>query len=119
MNLQKEIIAKFNRQFPNATLKEVSKKTGIQITRVFRIINGYEMKVSEYERFYQVLTQDQNRDSCEHLDLYLKYLKTLSHHKKKALEEKYSQKILLDSLSIPHYVLNSTLTNNEMGVENA
>jgi hypothetical protein len=33
------------------SLKIISEDTGIQITRVFRLFNGYEMKLSEYEVF--------------------------------------------------------------------
>lgn len=33
------------------TLKSISKDTGVQITRAFRILNGASMKLSEYEVF--------------------------------------------------------------------
>lgn len=53
--LEKEIIRRYRRVFPNDTLKVISEKTGIQITRVFRIMNGKPMKVAELEVFERIL----------------------------------------------------------------
>lgn len=47
--LQKQVLETFMVEFDKPTLKEISELTGIQVTRVFRIINGYSMKVDEYE----------------------------------------------------------------------
>ena len=49
--LQKQVLETFMVEFGKPTLKEISKFTGIQATRVFRILNGYSMKVEEYETF--------------------------------------------------------------------
>ena len=51
VRLQGLILKKYTEVHNNPTLKFISEDTGIQITRVFRIINGHEMKISEYERF--------------------------------------------------------------------
>lgn len=61
MSVQKIVLKQFREVYPSAKLKEISEKTGIQITRVFRILNGAEMKVSELESF-QVLVQDPKRN---------------------------------------------------------
>lgn len=53
--LEKEIIRRYRQVFPNDTLKMISEKTGIQITRVFRIMNGKPMKVRELELFESIL----------------------------------------------------------------
>lgn len=53
--LEKEIIRRYRQVFPNDTLKVISEKTGIQITRVFRIMNGKPMKVIELEAFESIL----------------------------------------------------------------
>ena len=53
--LEKEIIRRYRQVFPHDTLKVISQKTGIQITRVFRIMNGKPMKVSELESFENIL----------------------------------------------------------------
>lgn len=53
--LQKTIINQYQEAFPRDTLQEISRKTGIQITRVFRILNGSDMKVKEYEAFQNAI----------------------------------------------------------------
>jgi hypothetical protein len=49
MSLQKRILQRYRQFYPNDTLREVSARTGIQITRVFRLFNGKTMKVLELE----------------------------------------------------------------------
>lgn len=51
MSLQKRAIQRYRQFYPQDTLKEVSTRTGIQITRVFRLFNGKPMKVKELEAF--------------------------------------------------------------------
>lgn len=51
MNLQKRTLSRYRQYFPNETLRETSARTGIQITRVFRLFNGKTMKVGELEAF--------------------------------------------------------------------
>lgn len=52
---ERETIQRYRKTFPNDTLKIISSKTGIQLTRVFRIMNGKPMKVSELEAFEDIL----------------------------------------------------------------
>lgn len=54
--LEKEVIRRYRQIFPHDTLKVISQKTGIQITRVFRIMNGKPMKVTELEAFERILS---------------------------------------------------------------
>ena len=61
MDMQLKVISEFKELFPNATLKKISELTGIQITRVFRLINGREMKLSEYQSFRQVITKNESK----------------------------------------------------------
>lgn len=51
MTLQKKTLSRYRQYFPNETLRETSARTGIQITRVFRLFNGKTMKVGELEAF--------------------------------------------------------------------
>jgi hypothetical protein len=51
MTLQNKTIHRYRLFFPQETLREVSARTGIQITRVFRLFNGKTMKVGELEAF--------------------------------------------------------------------
>ncbi|OFZ22540.1 MAG: hypothetical protein A2202_03010 [Bdellovibrionales bacterium RIFOXYA1_FULL_36_14] len=55
MKEQKEILQKFMRLFNQPTLQEISNQTGIQITRVFRIMNFAPMKFSEYLIFKNLI----------------------------------------------------------------
>lgn len=59
MSVQNIVLQQLKETHPQAKLKDISQKTGIQITRVFRILNGAEMKVSEWEKF-QKLTKSHN-----------------------------------------------------------
>lgn len=58
MELQFKILSDFREKYPDLTLKQISKLTGIQITRVFRLFNGSEMKLKEYEMFQNTLKQE-------------------------------------------------------------
>lgn len=56
MTLQNKTIQRYRLFFPQETLREVSARTGIQITRVFRLFNGKAMKVEELEAFETAIT---------------------------------------------------------------
>lgn len=67
--IQQETINRYKKKYPNHTFREISAQTGIQLTRVFRIINGYEMKLSEYLAFQKVINST-TREVCQRsLDL--------------------------------------------------
>ncbi len=55
MNLQSRILREYRELHPRHTLRETSKLTGIQLTRVFRLFNGHAMKLEEYERFHRAV----------------------------------------------------------------
>jgi hypothetical protein len=57
MSLQSKTIERYRLFFPAETLREVSARTGIQITRVFRLFNGKPMKLGEFESFEKAITQ--------------------------------------------------------------
>jgi hypothetical protein len=57
MELQNQILRHFLELSDNTTLKHISTETGIQITRVFRLLNGSEMKISEYEIFKKLVLE--------------------------------------------------------------
>lgn len=60
MDLQKAVLEQYKHAYPKDTLKEISSKTNIQITRVFRLLNGSEMKISEYAAFEKCLPTNQS-----------------------------------------------------------
>jgi hypothetical protein len=55
MTLQSKTIQRYRLLFPQETLREISARTGIQITRVFRLFNGKPMKVGELEAFEKII----------------------------------------------------------------
>ncbi len=57
MSLQQRTIQRYRQLFPQDTLRETSSRTNIQITRVFRLLNGKTMKVGELEAFEDVINQ--------------------------------------------------------------
>jgi len=60
MKLQTRVLKKYRLYFPNDTLRDVSEKTNIQLTRVFRLFNGKPMKVAELEAFETAIEEKLN-----------------------------------------------------------
>ncbi|MBP9673723.1 MAG: hypothetical protein KBD63_01390 [Bacteriovoracaceae bacterium] len=95
MDLQTSIIKKYREVFPDHTLQKMSDLTTIHITRIFRLLNGYQMKLHEYEKFYQAIQEHLGQKEplnefknisyqCEK-HLSLKALNQISYHMKKYL----------------------------------
>jgi hypothetical protein len=55
MSLQNTTIQRYRLFFPQETLREISARTGIQITRVFRLVNGKPMRLQEFEAFEKAI----------------------------------------------------------------
>ncbi len=51
MSLQNRVLSEYRQLYPQHTLRETSLQTGIQLTRVFRLMNGAAMKLEEFESF--------------------------------------------------------------------
>lgn len=51
MCLQEKTIQDYLKNFKNPTLKQISTDTGINLTRIFRILQGSSMKLNEFEVF--------------------------------------------------------------------
>lgn len=51
MELQMTILNQYMLLNNKPTLKQISRDTGIQLTRIFRLFNGSKMKLSEYQVF--------------------------------------------------------------------
>ncbi len=86
--MQTKIIKKFRELHVGMTLRTMSDITGIQVTRLFRIINGAEMKLVEYQKLQfaihkksesELFNLDINRaDILELTEIYLDMLATES-----------------------------------------
>lgn len=59
--LQDIVIRNYKQTYPQDKLKDIASKTSIQITRVFRLLNGSEMKLKEYEAFEKAIAPDKTQ----------------------------------------------------------
>ncbi|MBL7663875.1 MAG: hypothetical protein JNM93_01990 [Bacteriovoracaceae bacterium] len=59
---QERLLKSYRQQRKNYTLIQMSQETGIQQTRLFRIFNGSEMKISEYAAIEKILYPEQKRN---------------------------------------------------------
>lgn len=57
MSLQNKIFEKYYAAVPKLTYRQISAETGIQITRVFRIVNGSKMRLEEYQAVEQAINR--------------------------------------------------------------
>ncbi len=60
MRLENKIVERYRQLYPQETLKESSARTGIQITRIYRLFLGKPMKVHELEAFEKAINQGMN-----------------------------------------------------------
>ena len=67
---QVEILKIYRENFPHKTFNEIAQHTGINASRIFRLFNGHEMKVSEYQKFIKILGRKLSLDytylECRH-----------------------------------------------------
>jgi hypothetical protein len=66
MSLQKKILNDFRQHFPTYTLREIAALTDIQLTRVFRLINGAPMKLEEFEAFTVAIQNNTSHYASQH-----------------------------------------------------
>lgn len=57
MTMQQRTLDRYRKFYPNDTLRQTSQRTGIQMTRIFRLYNGMNMKVQELEKFENAINQ--------------------------------------------------------------
>jgi hypothetical protein len=97
MEVQNELLKKFRSLHNDPTYKEVSSLTGIQMTRVFRIFNGMEMKLSEYLIIKSLI--DEKINSQNNLDKIFEDCKMkLSDNSLKEIQEFCQKKIFVNEL---------------------
>lgn len=99
--IQKETIARYRQKFPKHTFREISERTGIQLTRVFRVINGYEMKLSEYLAFQKAINHlDKEYCSRSHdLEYINEHFFNLDEQTTRDLKRKIEYSVELNKLS--------------------
>ena len=100
MDLQQIIIKRYKEVFPHTTLKNIAKETGIQQTRIFRILNGYEMKISEFQKFEEAINKGSRYDISKFRisKLVDQCLRELSHTKLLKISENLEHNLHIERL---------------------
>ena len=98
MQLQQTVIKKYIELFPDQTLRKISEQTGIQQTRVFRILNGQEMKLAEYEKFREAIVSKGIPASFEFNTNIISSLKKLSGQQLESLSREIQYMIGINEL---------------------
>ncbi|MCY4643357.1 MAG: hypothetical protein OXB88_01955 [Bacteriovoracales bacterium] len=57
MNRQDQTISRFRKLYPHLSLRQTSELTGINISRIHRILKGASMKLNEWECFSRAINQ--------------------------------------------------------------
>lgn len=60
MTLQKRTLRQYMELRQNPTLKAIADETGIELTRIFRIMNGTKMRLDEWEIFNSIIVASDN-----------------------------------------------------------
>jgi hypothetical protein len=106
MKLQEKILRQYLLINDEPTLKDMAHDTGIQVTRVFRILNGSSMKLSEYEIIRKKVSEKLNL--CGTLeDLAFESSTKLPLHLIKEIEIFISRKLALWHLKNSEQVVES------------
>lgn len=94
MNLQKTIMLEYLRLRGNPTLRKMNEDTGIQTTRLFRLMNGAKMRLEEYEVFLQKVMSLQGV-SKNFIDLFKESAEKLSKESQEEVERLLEEKLAL------------------------
>lgn len=60
MTLQERTLRQYMDLRRNPTLKAIADETGIELTRIFRIMNGTKMRLDEWEIFHSIIVESDN-----------------------------------------------------------
>ncbi|MFZ9000999.1 MAG: hypothetical protein ACO20H_06825 [Bacteriovoracaceae bacterium] len=97
MNLQDSIIKSYKELFGKRTLSSISKHTGLNISRLFRIFNGAKMRLDEYEIFRCRILETKGHMFIELEPLMLMLDNDEAHRVRNNLERKLKKKKLIIS----------------------
>lgn len=98
MSLQKKVFERYYAAVSNLTYKQISNETGIQITRVFRILNGSKMRLDEFQAVEQAIARHtQSSDTFEFMELARSCTEILSEDALNDLKNLLYRKVALAS----------------------
>jgi hypothetical protein len=67
---QKELLKKLRQRYPDYSLRQWSEQANIQISRMFRIMRGKEMKLNEYIQLKKLLDYSETPKPCFEVQLH-------------------------------------------------
>ncbi len=100
MEKQKFIIDEYLKIFNNPTIKFISNNTDIQSTRVFRLLKGHEMRISEYQKFQQAISQQRGEKDkrYKYIDIFKNSVTKLSEESIDTFINELIKKVQIQSL---------------------
>jgi hypothetical protein len=113
-NNQQKVISLYKEMYPQDTIKTISLKTSIQQTRVFRIFNGAEMKISEFEKLERLVINKNLEKSF--ILIARKCLDSLPQNQINQMQSLMSQNLKLASFRINEIQASYELTQAAQGV---
>ncbi|MBL6990297.1 MAG: hypothetical protein ISR65_10985 [Bacteriovoracaceae bacterium] len=96
--MQQKTIDLYLKLYDYPTFKTIAQDTGIQVTRIFRLVKGSEMKLSEYIVFQKLIKQKQRQHTML-IDFAQQCLDKLSKPAVKQLEDYIQRRLDLWELS--------------------
>jgi hypothetical protein len=96
--IQNELLDKYMQLNGNPVLRKIVADTGIQLTRIFRLFNGAEMKLGEYLIFQAKVNEYVKGESIQNLGE--KCDRVLSEEVKKEVIYELNKKIKMQKLNI-------------------
>lgn len=95
---QVDVLNKYAQAKGKQTLREISQDTGINTSRLFRLMNGYEMKISEYQIFERKLEEYEFGEHQRVLELMKHCLSSLESPTIEEIEKILHTKVKLKKL---------------------
>lgn len=92
MSLQLNQLEQIKKLYPDYSFQELATKLDMEKTRVFRLFNGYEMKLSEFEKIKLHLDQTLEGDS-DFLAISHKCLNDLALNEVESLKEQMERSL--------------------------
>lgn len=107
---QTALIEAYFKKYPKDSLRKVSERTSIQKTRVYRIFNGHEMKVSEFQTIENLIID--NKMESTFLTLTKKCIQQLQSSQIKEIQDLMKKQIKLAKYS---YLQDYQIHINQVG----
>ncbi|MBT3235562.1 MAG: hypothetical protein HN353_06405 [Bdellovibrionales bacterium] len=95
--LQQSLLKRYHSLFGDKTYRQIAHDSGIQLSRVYRIFNGSEMKIGEYQSLLEQMN-GKSRDQVRVISLTLQCMTQLSQKGQVELERLLQRRVYLSQL---------------------